>query len=245
MLKRLRRLAGGKLVPAVAGAALMAGIGSAAWATIPSSSGNLIHVCFKAADAAKANGAAVTIIDSDGGGACKDGYTDLAFNQQGVQGIQGPQGVQGVQGPKGDTGETGPIGPQGIQGPVGATGATGPTGATGSQGPKGDKGDTGATGPAGPAGPAGAGGVSGYEIVSAETTIPQLQSKEVKPACPEGKRAVGGGGWSATADVIASAPDSGFFSAGQAPGGGWYVKFYNGSALISTTGHAWAVCVSA
>jgi hypothetical protein len=75
--------------------------GGLAYATIPSASGNLIHVCFKQADAVKSNGTPVTIIDRDSGASCKEGYTDLAFNQQGAQGAPGPQGEQGPAGPAG------------------------------------------------------------------------------------------------------------------------------------------------
>jgi hypothetical protein len=79
--------------------ALMAA-GGVAYATIPSASGKLIHICFKQVDTMKQNGTPVTIVDSDSA-SCKEGYTELAFNQQGVQGAPGPQGEQGPPGPAG------------------------------------------------------------------------------------------------------------------------------------------------
>jgi hypothetical protein len=125
--------------------------GGVAYATIPSASGNLIHICFKQADTVKPNGTPVTIIDADSA-ACNKGYTDLAINQQGIQGIQGPKGDQGIQGIQGIQGEKGDKGDQGIQGVQGQKGDTGDPGIQGIQGPKGDKGDQGDPGPAGGSG---------------------------------------------------------------------------------------------
>ena len=89
---------------------------------------------------------------------------------------------------------------KGAAGPQGPQGAKGDTGAKGDRGPKGDKGDkgaTGTTGATGPAGPAGPPGLSGYTIVSKTvTSTTGVLSASVN--CPSGKRALGGGGGTAT-----------------------------------------------
>lgn len=77
----------------------------------------------------------------------------------------------------------GPEGPKGPPGPEGPRGPEGPAGPTGPQGPE---------GPEGPEGPPG--GVSGYEIVWKEVTLTGVETFDIRVACPDGKKAVGGGG---------------------------------------------------
>jgi hypothetical protein len=102
-----------RLVWPMIAAALVLGAGAGiAYATIPDS-GGVIHVCFKPSDAIKAGGAALAVVDSEGGATCKEGDTALPLNQQGPPGPQGPQGVPGPEGPQG---------PAGSQGPPGSTG---------------------------------------------------------------------------------------------------------------------------
>src|SRR6266545_2596098 len=59
--------------------------GAVAYASIPDAGGS-IHSCFKPTDATKVGGAALSVIDSENGGACKAGDTALTFNQQGPTG---------------------------------------------------------------------------------------------------------------------------------------------------------------
>lgn len=62
-------------------------------------------------------------------------------------------------------------------------------------GPKGDPGEPGPPGPQGEQGEPGApGGLSGYEIVTHRTEATADDFKSALAFCPEGKRAVGGGG---------------------------------------------------
>lgn len=91
------------------------------------------------------------------GGGCRQGETELSWNQVGPQGPMGPTGPQGA---------TGPIGPAGAQGPAGPAGPTGATGAMGATGPAGPAGPTGATGAAGPAGPIGPQGPAGPALLA-------------------------------------------------------------------------------
>jgi hypothetical protein len=100
--------------------------GALAYASIPDAGGS-IHSCFKPTDATKIGGAALTVIDSANGGACKAGDTALPFNQQGPA---GPQGQSGPTGPAGAQGPSGPTGPAGAQGPSGPTGPAGATAGT-------------------------------------------------------------------------------------------------------------------
>jgi hypothetical protein len=92
--------------------------GGVAYATIPDS-GGVIHSCFKQSDATKVGGAALAVIDSDGGGACKTGDVELTFS---AQGPPGPAGPAGPQGPTGSAGPQGPAGSQGLAGPQGPIG---------------------------------------------------------------------------------------------------------------------------
>jgi hypothetical protein len=153
-------MAGGRLLAAILGAAVMAAAGSVAWATIPDG-GNLISVCYKPADAPKTNGTPLTIIDTDAGGVCKEGYTKLSFNQRGLEGDPGTPGEQGPQGPQGPQGEPGPQGIPGEQGPQGIPGEPGPQGVQGERGPAGADGDDGEQGVQGPPGPQGEPGPPG------------------------------------------------------------------------------------
>ncbi len=91
----------GKVAAATVGAVVMAGVGSVAYGQIPHAQTGEITVCYKLGDQTKANGAALTIVDTEAGGSCKPGFATLTFNQRGLQGIQGPQGEQGEQGPAG------------------------------------------------------------------------------------------------------------------------------------------------
>jgi Collagen triple helix repeat (20 copies) len=118
---RLRRRGFLLLTASTAGLALAGGI---AYATIPDS-GGVIHTCFKPSDATKIGGAALSVVDSEGGAICKAGDTALTFNQQGPAGPQGPEGPRGPAGPQGTEG---PAGPQGPAGPPGPQGPPGPSG---------------------------------------------------------------------------------------------------------------------
>jgi hypothetical protein len=144
---RLRWLVAGAVVGAV-------GVGGAAFAAIPDSSG-AIHGCYQK------NVGNLRVIDPSGGDSCRPSEIAISWSQTGPQGPKGDTGATGPQGPKGDTGATGPAGPTGLTGPKGDTGATGPqgpkgdTGATGATGPQGTAGPKGDTGPVGPQGPAG------------------------------------------------------------------------------------------
>lgn len=64
-------------------------------------------------------------------------------------------------------------------------------GLVGPQGPAGAAGPAGPTGPAGPAGPAG--GVAGYEIVTSDTAMQNVDEQIGVATCPAGKRILGGG----------------------------------------------------
>ncbi len=113
----------------------------------------------------------------------------------------GPQGPEGPEGPAGPEGPQGPAGPQGATGAAGATGAQGPQGATGPQGPAGAMGAQGPTGPQGPQGPR---GVSGWQVVTATSSVPGGPGTTLGFAvanCPFGTRIMGGGGASTSAAV--------------------------------------------
>lgn len=109
--------------------------------------------------------------------------------------------------------------------PLGKNGQFPPSvGLAGPQGPKGDDGATGPTGPAGPAGPAGPPGVSGYEIVSASSALDSAPSKVATANCPNGKTAIGGGGF----DNAAPLPNP-------------VAMYYNGPVVSGNTSTAWSV----
>ncbi len=118
----------------------------------------------------------------------------------GAKGDKGDPGAPGTPGAKGDKGDTGAPGAPGAKGDPGAPGAKGDTG------PKGDKGDQGIQGIQGPA------GMTGYQVVSASTTIDPGVAIIGTLYCPGGKVPTGGG-WSTTNNdyqvkVIGSGPTS-------------------------------------
>lgn len=79
-----------------------------ALASIPDPSG-VIHACHKTAVAA--HGSPLQVIDSNAGGSCAVGYTELTWNQLGPTGPAGATGAIGATGPAGATGATGAAGP--------------------------------------------------------------------------------------------------------------------------------------
>jgi hypothetical protein len=100
---------------------LFVGLGGAAWATIPDSSGT-IHACYVNLNGTGDPGN-LRVIDPSKGGACIPRLeTSLNFSQTGPAGPQGPQGATGA------TGATGPTGP------AGSPGSTGPSDAYIAQG---------------------------------------------------------------------------------------------------------------
>ena len=111
--------------------ALVLGVAGIAWATIPSSSENIIYGCYTKI------GGVLRVIDTEKGQSCTRLELPISWSQQGPP---GPKGEPGPQGPKGDTGATG------AQGPAGATGETGPKGDTGPVGPQGTQGEPGLDG---------------------------------------------------------------------------------------------------
>jgi hypothetical protein len=128
----------------------------------------------------------------------------------------------------GQRGPAGPEGPQGARGPAGPTGPIGPNGETGPAGP---------AGPAGPGGPQGPSGVSGwdYRVTSPGKYIPGGDIGLAEVACPDGKKALGGG---ASANVLGpyvltSAPTDGVT--------GWAVLYEN-PGNTGTTVYAWVIC---
>jgi collagen triple helix repeat protein len=182
------------------------------------------------------------------------------LSQSLMQSLHGTAGSAGPAGPAGPRGEAGPAGPAGAKGDVGPAGAQGLTGATGPVGPKGDpggppgprgeqgvKGDLGPQGPKGDAGPQGPlgqkgnpGGLSGYEIVTADISVPNDDFGTGEAACPAGKIAIGGG--SKTRD------DAVFFldpleSSPNANGTAWVVTAFNPNTT-SASFIVYAICAS-
>jgi len=239
-----------------AGVAVLALGGGVALATIPGP-GGVIHGCY-----AKFSGA-VRVIDT---GQCKSTENPLSWNQTGPQGPMGPQGPKGLQGakgdpgaqgptgqqgPKGDTGTAGPSGEQGPQGPQGAKGDQGAPGPVGQQGPKGDSGAAGPAGPQGakgdqgPAGPQGApgpqgpaGGLAGYQVVRFDFDVPNLGEANGKATCPSGKRPVGGGYFtdSANLHVLHNYP--------SIDGVSWYILVDNSDLFTTWQAEAFAICAN-
>jgi hypothetical protein len=109
-----------------------------AYATIPDSSGGLIHGCYTPAGTLRVIDPALT--------GCRPGETPLAWNQTGPRGEPGPAGPAGASGPAGHAGDPGAPGPQGDPGPVGPKGDTGPAGPQGDPGPPGLEGPPGQPG---------------------------------------------------------------------------------------------------
>jgi hypothetical protein len=107
-------------IPAVI-AVLLAGGGTAAYATViasPVSSSGVIDGCYTSAEI---KGSHVFVLQ-DQGTACPKGTTPISWNQTGPSGPAGPSGA---------TGATGPAGPTGLTGATGATGPAGPAGPSG------------------------------------------------------------------------------------------------------------------
>ena len=156
------------VITAVAVAAVIA-LGSAGYAAIPASDGQ-INACYD-----KASGQ-LRIYDPETNSpkACVSKESAITWSQSGQPGPvgpvgpAGPQGAQGPEGPKGDAGAAGPIGPAGAAGPAG------PTGPAGQAGQKGDTGDTGPQGAQGPAGTALA-----YATVMPDGSLDWTQTKNV------------------------------------------------------------------
>ncbi len=86
----------------------------------------------------------------------------------------------------------------GPTGPIGAPGAQGAPGPTGSKGATGEAGPPGATGFTGPTGPA---GVLGREIINQIGAMNSVDQKAEVAYCPDGKYAVGGGGYASSASA--------------------------------------------
>ena len=132
-------------------------------------------------------------------------------------------------------GDPGPQGAPGLQGATGLQGLPGPPGPPGATGSQGQPGLPGAQGPAGPA------GISGYEIVSSGTiSVPALQGSRRLVACPSGKRAIGGGVWTAAGlmNVNSSAPSGPIFG-----GEGWLADVYNPQINFANGVYsAYAIC---
>jgi hypothetical protein len=131
------------------------------------------------------------------------------------------------------TGQPGPTGPQGPNGDRGAQGPAGPTGTTG------PKGESGTAGPQGLVGPPGPSGISGWEyrVSSPGVSIPGNGGGHAQVDCPNGKKALGGGGGTASYDVhlVSSTPTD--------PGTGWVVSYANGYPTPRTV-YAWVICAN-
>jgi hypothetical protein len=98
-------------------------------------------------------------------------------------------------------------------------------------GQKGDKGDKGDAGPAGPA------GVSGWMLVSNSSPSDSDSPKTAQVTCPEGKKALGGGGSVGGAAGLALAVSRPF----SPQGNGWVAT---GREIVAT-GSSWSVGVYA
>lgn len=154
-----------KQIGFVAGATVAGLLGvGVAFAAIPSN--GVISGCYTK------SGGTLRVIDSTTG-TCSSKETSLNWNQTGPQG------------------PTGPVGPAGSAGAAGADGADGADGATGPAGPTGPTGPTGPAGPIGATGPAGS-GITGYQVIEADGPSGVFSSASI--LCPQGKRALGGGG---------------------------------------------------
>ncbi len=123
--------------------------------------------------------------------------------------------------------------PQGAQGPGGLTG---PPGAQGSAGPKGDPGNTGTAGPDGPPGPA-----NPTTHVSATSDIPANGFGSATATCPTGKKASGGGGFTAGTNTKLTDSRPGVTTNGSTPTS-WFAGAKNDTASPSTV-TAVVICV--
>lgn len=114
MISAVKRLGGGKLLPAIVGALLMSAAGGVAWAAIPDS-GGAIHGCYQK------NVGTLRVVDTTSTASnpntssCRNDEQPLTWSQTGPQGPQGPQGVKGD---KGDTGDRGPSDAYATQNPI-------------------------------------------------------------------------------------------------------------------------------
>jgi hypothetical protein len=209
---------------AAAGLATLAGV---AYASIPSSSGE-INGCY-----GKENGQ-LRVVDS--AGSCKSNEVAIEWNQVGAEGPAGAAGPQGEVGPAGPEGPAGPTGPQGEICPAGPQGSQGPAGPTGPQG------QVGPTGPQGPAGPSGANVLNTVQIVTQPVDVPP---HVVNPAvhadavCPSGMMAVSGGYFIANLDT--NAPPTALIS-WRPSQDRWQVFFYNPSSTVTVSAQTIAYC---
>jgi hypothetical protein len=123
-----------------------------------------------------------------------------------LTGAAGKNGTQGAQGPQGPGGAAGPQGPQGALGPQGAPGPPGgPQGPAGPPGPQGPSGPLGSPGPQGAQGPPGPSNLSALTTISGPTVeVPAGNIKGAEAVCPEGFRAVSGGGYGGIAGLADS-----------------------------------------
>jgi hypothetical protein len=171
---------------ALALAALVVGV--LGWTGLGEAAGNVVRVAF-AKNAGSVDGISASRKPKAGslfplgkGGRFPDRVIPTLT---GLEGQKGDKGDTGATGAKGSPGPAGPPGPQGVKGDSGLNGAQGP------QGPAGPGGPPGTQGPPGQPGANGAPGMSGYEIKVGDTPS---SSGPATADCPEGKKAVGGGG---------------------------------------------------
>lgn len=115
------------------------------------------------------------------------------------------------------------------------TALAGGRGPVGPPGPRGPAGTPGEAGPAGPAGPQGLSGISGLESRIKALSVDGESGNRDSVFCPPGKKAIGGGGSSATDNLTLTQ------SAPTDSGTGWSVGFLN-KASTPRTGYAWVVC---
>ena len=99
-----------KAVLLVLSTVIVLSVAGVAFGAIPDSDG-VIHGCHLKMDGG------LRVVDTEAGETCRNGETDLVWNQTGPQ---GPQGEQGPAGPQGQQDQRGPAGPPGPQGPPGA-----------------------------------------------------------------------------------------------------------------------------
>jgi hypothetical protein len=106
----------------------------------------------------------------------------------------------------------------------------------------GPPGPQGSPGPAGPAGPQGPPGVSGYQVVRGETVFGATGTYTAVANCPDGKKALGGGG---------SQGQFGWYlddSRPRADGTGWQAQYSPDPDINPSQtqgiGEAWAICAS-
>ena len=84
-----------RVVFALLGGLVVAAAGSIAWAAVPDGA-NMVHGCYASGSTGRTGGAALSVIDSDRGGKCGRGQTELVFNQRGPQGPPGPASATGL-----------------------------------------------------------------------------------------------------------------------------------------------------